>query len=79
MRLRLASPTAPTRYIELGPAHGESHPGRYATVNAALIGEMLPTMTIGGNVIGHGVRETAEDAAARHQRRKFSIHRENRT
>ena len=69
MRLRLASPTAPTRYIELGPAHGECHPTRYATVNALSIGEMLPTMTNGGNVIGQGSwRE-----------HKFSIHRENRT
>ena len=69
MRLRLASPTAPTRYVDLGPAHGECHPVRWATVNAALIGEMLPTMTIGGNVIGHGAPRA----------HKFSIHPENRT
>ena len=69
MRLRLASPTAPTRYIDLGPAHGECHPTRYATVNALSIGSMLPAITTGGNVIGQGSwRE-----------HKFSIHRENRT
>ena len=68
MRLRLASPTAPTRYIELGPGHGECHPGTFAAVNALSIGSMLPTMTNGGNVIGQGVQ----------REHKFSIHRENR-
>ena len=70
MRLRLASPTAPTRYVELGLGVGRCHPGRYDPVNVALIGEMLPAITTGGNVIGQG---------SQYREHKFSIRRENRT
>lgn len=67
--LRFASPGNLTRLVDLGPSVATTRRGRYATLQAAPVGEMTP-------VVKHGTY--LENRHRVKPQNPLSLHRENR-